>query len=162
MKPGASARPPASRRSRAAWPALPLTSTMRPPLTATLPWRAGAPVPSTIRALSITRSCMEILRSGWNHEARTTSRAGGRADGDDDRRAAHGDAQAQIPRPVRAHPHLGAVLPGERRGIEDDLDQPPVGHPPLQPDVGAGEGGAGGVPERDDVVAELAACVVPR
>jgi len=90
---------------------------------------------------------------GWNHEARSTSRPGRRADGNDDRGAAHRDAQAQVRRAVRAHPHLGAVLSGQRGRIEDDFDQAPVRHPPLQPDIGAGEGGARGVPERHHVVA---------
>src|SRR5438270_4431362 len=60
MKPGATTRPPASIRSRAAWPSAPATSTIVPFFTATLPWREGPPVPSTMRALSITRSCMSL------------------------------------------------------------------------------------------------------
>src|SRR5437763_10139654 len=36
---------------------------MRPSWTAALPWRDGPPVPSTIRAPSITRSCMHVLHS---------------------------------------------------------------------------------------------------
>src|SRR4029450_7850697 len=70
MKPGASTRPRASRRSRAASPAPMPTAVMRPPDTATPLGRAGAPVPSTMRALSITRSCMgSPLRGSLANEA---------------------------------------------------------------------------------------------
>jgi hypothetical protein len=71
------------------------------------------------------------------------------------------DAEPQIGRALRIHTHRGAVLAGLGGGIEHDLDQPPVRHPALQPDVGAGEGGALGIFQRDDVVAELSA-LVPR
>ena len=57
MMPGASASPCASRR----WAAPPQpspTAAMRPSLTARLPCRAGAPVPSISNALSMTRSCI--------------------------------------------------------------------------------------------------------
>jgi len=50
LNPGATTRPSAVRRSRASCPGGPATSTIRPSRTATLPWREGAPVPSTIRA----------------------------------------------------------------------------------------------------------------
>src|SRR5690348_14788050 len=60
--PGASVSPRASTRSRAAPRSAP-TATIRPCVTATPPGRAGPPRPSTTEALSITRSCMTLLRS---------------------------------------------------------------------------------------------------
>jgi hypothetical protein len=63
MKPGARTSPRAFSRSRAAAPGPIPTAVMRPPVTAMLPRRSDAPVPSTIRASSITRSCMNGVHS---------------------------------------------------------------------------------------------------
>ena len=58
-KPGVSSRPSASTVRVAAWPASRPTSVIRPPDTATSPVKPGRPVPSTMNALVMSRSCME-------------------------------------------------------------------------------------------------------
>ena len=63
MKPGATALPPASISARAGPSTLGPRAAIRPSFTATSPAKAGAPVPSTTRALRITRSYMPRLPS---------------------------------------------------------------------------------------------------
>ena len=80
MKPGATTRPFASmtrvaRLAAAVAAAWSKTSVMRPPLTATPPWRAGAPVPSMIRALVMSSSMAGAGGAGWLQAASAQSDA---------------------------------------------------------------------------------------